>query len=722
MHGKTGMNDSFDPYHKWLGIPPEDQPPHHYRLLGVEPFESDADVIMIAADGRMAQLKHFQAGQYSDLSQKMLNEIATAKVCLLNPEKREKYDDTLRQRLEEAKKPAVKATPAEQKSAAQTRAGEPAGGVTVTSGGAAPQIDPAGVSSYLSRHNRKRRNRWLLPAAASVVAVGLIVVLVIAFAGQTDTPDVPVADRPTNRSPGEKNPESPIPIPPDPIQDPLPEDPGNGEPIDPDTVASAADQGRSLADLIDPMEPGESPEPPVQGDTGDPPVAKRLPVPDAEAKKEATAEIRTAFKSDLAAAKTSESKLKLVESFLADSRDPGSKPAVRFVLMQMACQMAAEAGGLAESLAAADELVRQFDVDGGQIRSYVFKTVRASLATVGRDLEVVQSIIDTAMQQADAALTGDDIDTASDAVQLALAAAKVTKDNYILRQVNTRAGELRALKNVFKKVKPAMETLAEKPDDAEANWEVGRWRCFCIGAWEAGLPLLAKGSDDQIAELAELDVAEPKDAQEQVRLGDGWYATAGRESKYAKINLYRRARHWYERALPNLAPIKKRSVDNRLKEIVKTLQSTRRQDGGIVQEGNVALASRGTTASGVTTGAKFLLDGDNTDYTAHAWSLYPCEWTITFPVTYRLQAMHFLLHDTDKTRFYRYRIRVSSDGKTFTDLVDRSRGEWRSWQQMVFPPRPVRAVKLLGLYNSANAGFHVVEFEAYYKPPPKALK
>ena len=29
------MKQSFDPYHKWLGIPPEDQPPHHYRLLGV---------------------------------------------------------------------------------------------------------------------------------------------------------------------------------------------------------------------------------------------------------------------------------------------------------------------------------------------------------------------------------------------------------------------------------------------------------------------------------------------------------------------------------------------------------------------------------------------------------------------------------------------------------------------------------------------------------------
>ena len=39
------MSDAFDPYFKWLGIPKADQPPHAYRLLGIELFESDADVI-----------------------------------------------------------------------------------------------------------------------------------------------------------------------------------------------------------------------------------------------------------------------------------------------------------------------------------------------------------------------------------------------------------------------------------------------------------------------------------------------------------------------------------------------------------------------------------------------------------------------------------------------------------------------------------------------------
>ena len=44
----------FDPYHTWLGISPRDQPPHHYRLLGIDLLEGELDVIENAADQRMA--------------------------------------------------------------------------------------------------------------------------------------------------------------------------------------------------------------------------------------------------------------------------------------------------------------------------------------------------------------------------------------------------------------------------------------------------------------------------------------------------------------------------------------------------------------------------------------------------------------------------------------------------------------------------------------------
>ncbi len=89
------MSDTFDPYHKWLGIPPDEQPPNHYRLLGVVAFEADSDVIDAAANQRMAYLQDMAVGPHVDHSQRLLNEISAARRCLLNPEAKSAYDAQL---------------------------------------------------------------------------------------------------------------------------------------------------------------------------------------------------------------------------------------------------------------------------------------------------------------------------------------------------------------------------------------------------------------------------------------------------------------------------------------------------------------------------------------------------------------------------------------------------------------------------------------------------
>ena len=103
------MSTAFDAYFKWLGIPPEEQPPHHYRLLGVPLYVADADVITNAADQRMAHLKGFQTGKYSLLSQEILNEISKARLCLLDARRKAAYDAELRTHLA---RPSSRAQPA----------------------------------------------------------------------------------------------------------------------------------------------------------------------------------------------------------------------------------------------------------------------------------------------------------------------------------------------------------------------------------------------------------------------------------------------------------------------------------------------------------------------------------------------------------------------------------------------------------------------------------
>jgi len=62
------MASDFDPYYTWLGIPPEEQPADHYRLLGVKQFEDNSEVIQNAADQRMSHLRSFQTGKRADHS------------------------------------------------------------------------------------------------------------------------------------------------------------------------------------------------------------------------------------------------------------------------------------------------------------------------------------------------------------------------------------------------------------------------------------------------------------------------------------------------------------------------------------------------------------------------------------------------------------------------------------------------------------------------------
>ena len=91
------MSEEFDPYHIWLGISPDEQPVDHYRLLGVPRYESNAEVIQHAADRQMAHVRTFQNGRYSSDSQEVLNHLSMARACLLDPERKQPYDDELKQ-------------------------------------------------------------------------------------------------------------------------------------------------------------------------------------------------------------------------------------------------------------------------------------------------------------------------------------------------------------------------------------------------------------------------------------------------------------------------------------------------------------------------------------------------------------------------------------------------------------------------------------------------
>ncbi len=162
------MAAAFDPYHKWLGIPPSEQPPTHYRLLALNPFESDPDVIEAAADARMAHLRSLAAGQHASLTQKLLNQISAAKLCLLKPQKRAEYDASLWAQF--TAQPAPAAAPAPQPAGALDFIDEQPAALIDSASDPLGLHAPSSGGSYAARAHVRRRKKSAGPLVFMVVA------------------------------------------------------------------------------------------------------------------------------------------------------------------------------------------------------------------------------------------------------------------------------------------------------------------------------------------------------------------------------------------------------------------------------------------------------------------------------------------------------------------------------------------------------------------------
>ncbi|MGA2618543.1 MAG: formylglycine-generating enzyme family protein [Thermoguttaceae bacterium] len=200
------MPEAFDPYHKWLGIPPEEQPANHYRLLGIKPLETDPDVVEAAADQRMAHLRTYQAGKQSGLSQKLLNEVAAAKICLMNPAKKAAYDQRLRPQLE------AKAAAGGQGAAAGFDVDGLLGGTLDDGGRTTGGIASVRRPSSVARRDGIPRT-WLLAGAGAAAAALLAIAAVWTLSGPGNAPEETAQDpaRQPSVNPPPKPPDTPNP-------------------------------------------------------------------------------------------------------------------------------------------------------------------------------------------------------------------------------------------------------------------------------------------------------------------------------------------------------------------------------------------------------------------------------------------------------------------------------------------------------------------------------
>jgi hypothetical protein len=202
------MAGDFDPYYTWLGIPPDEQPPDAYSLLGLRRFEADADVIANSADRQMAHLRTYAAGKRGPFAEKLLNEVSAARVRLLNKVNKAEYDGRLAEEIAARTPPEASppsAAPARVIPLARARPLADDSHDSHENGSAAEQARAPKVnrgSSAMARQ-RQKGNPVALIAAGAILAGGLAIaaILVIPALLSSGSPK-PTADAgPSTRQP-----------------------------------------------------------------------------------------------------------------------------------------------------------------------------------------------------------------------------------------------------------------------------------------------------------------------------------------------------------------------------------------------------------------------------------------------------------------------------------------------------------------------------------------
>jgi hypothetical protein len=625
-----GGRAAFDPYHRWLGIPPKEQPPDCYRLLGVSRFESDPDVIEAAADQRMAFLRTLQTGPHGKRSQELLNEVAAAKLRLLNPEKKAAYDQELRRRAaaQATDAGAAHATPAKPvavfvspgdgvalprvslqatRRAARSRASRP---LIVSASAAVLALvcvgawlasrpgengDHAGEAIAGSRSHGgttvrasedARHARPVAPTTPSDVAAQFPIDTADAPAGSSgELPDA-LASRL-----GEPLSMEPAP--------PESSDPWATEPADEDASAVASHGGYDAPVFIPPESPSapqnvasaplfEAPDL-VEPSPAEPPVPRPSPIPGEEVQRTIHEQLSAIHRLDVA--RTADEKNAAARRFLEAADAAATSPAERYVLLRLAAQLATETGDVDLALEAAGRFGRRFEVDPVRAQVEALKAYAAKATGVQR----LESLVGGSAGVIHRAVAEQRFAEAIELAALVQTACRRPEGRDWRKEAADRLAWAERMAAQNKEIARAKSVLETNADDPEANTLLGTWYCLVEAEWQPGLKHLARGRDEAIRNLAQADLAAlagegaavphsptttdpgdvaPEPDDNPIARGDAWWDAAQALQDDARLLALSRAGDWYRRAKPEtLGGLSRLKVEKRLGEIAEVEQT-----------------------------------------------------------------------------------------------------------------------------------------------------
>jgi hypothetical protein len=137
-------------------------------------------------------------------------------------------------------------------------------------------------------------------------------------------------------------------------------------------------------------------------------------------------------------------------------------------------------------------------------------------------------------------------------------------DGYAIDVVPAKVEALGRLRS--DSVAKAVITLLSDPADPAANTVAGRYFAFTVRRWDVGFAMLSIGDDEELVKVADMEIAKPQGSQQEVEMGDTWFALGGPKNSDT-VAAWDRAMHWYEIASAHTEGATKLRIAARMDEM-----------------------------------------------------------------------------------------------------------------------------------------------------------
>lgn len=283
----------------------------------------------------------------------------------------------------------------------------------------------------------------------------------------------------------------------------------------------------------------------------------KSPLPTEQQRQAVMGLLREVYGAEYLAAETAVGKSALATKILTaakDTKDPVSKYAMLRLVNDIAIQ-ASDVELIEEVITAVNE---NYDADAVGMRLDALEKVVKKI-----EPNAEASVIAAVVAFCEAAIDRDEYQSAT---RLLTAASQGSHSEPIREEMSAIAERVRWRQVEYENVRPHTNALEENPEDPDANLAVGKYHCFVRNDWETGLLNLAKGSDDGLRSIAELELSGIGGSGSQIEIADRWWQFAQsvpfNESKRVKLH----AGYFYQKAIPTLQGLQRAKSEARLKE------------------------------------------------------------------------------------------------------------------------------------------------------------